>query len=246
VQNELGKLLESLENFRAFLAAPVEEATMSLREHAERFVGDLEPRVASVRIAIQPDGLGELEITLDGVAVPVAALGRPRLVNPGTHQITATAQGYREARTTVSVEEGGTADARLVLEPAPQSVAGPQQHSPKPHDSRAREPAAEEPFPVGPVTLLATGAAAIGVGLAVGWIGVGEAEAAPTKDGPDADAARTKTIAGDVVTGVGIAAAAAGVIWLIVEATNDDEGADRAVGLHPWSAGAVGGVALSF
>jgi len=246
VQNELGKLLESLENFRAFLAAPVEEATSSLRDHAERFVADLTPRVAKVRVSIQPAGLDGLEVAIDGVPVPLAALGRPRLVNPGTHEVTATAEGYQQARTSVSVPEGGAAEARVVLQPAPHDVLEPQQGPSAPAPSPNREPNAEGSFPIAPVVLLATGAAAIGVGLAVGWVGVGEADAAPTQDGPEADGARTKTIAGDVVAGVGIAAAAAGVIWLIVEATDDDGGADRTVGIHPWSAGALGGVAASF
>jgi hypothetical protein len=92
---------------------------------------------------------------------------------------------------------------------------------------------------------LAGGAGVFVVGLAVGLAGLSEAGDAPASEGDEADAARTKGLAGDIVAGVGIAAAAAGLIWLIVY--DGEPEPEAAVGaMRPWSHGSASGLQITF
>lgn len=231
-QQKTGDLVEALENFRAFLISPPEPTTDKYRQPAQQAVTELEPRVARVSIAVNPPSLEGLTIKIDGHAIPLAALEQPRLVNPGKHEVKAAAPGHHEARQRFEVAEGGSAEVTLTLQPAPEAPAAAAATPVEAPPPEVRE----RPFPIAPVVLIAAGAAAIGAGVAVGMIGLNEAKDAPTNDGEEAKAARTKGIAGDVVAGVGGLAAGIGVILLIVHFVGDDE----SVGMSP------GGLRVSF
>jgi len=94
------------------------------------------------------------------------------------------------------------------------------------------------------------GGVAFGVGLTVGLLGVSQAADAPTSDGPEAESARTKSIVGDVVAGVGIVAAGVGLVLLLVDGDDQDPGTidptAPGVSLRPWADGLVSGVELRF
>jgi hypothetical protein len=94
-------------------------------EAAKAEVVAVSAKVASVTINVE--GPTNPQVTIDGQAVPSAALGLKRPVDPGSHKVTATADGYKAADTTFSVAEGGTAAATLKMEKAPAGavVAGP-------------------------------------------------------------------------------------------------------------------------
>jgi hypothetical protein len=234
-----GHLVEALESFRAFLVEPSTPATQAYEQPAKEAVAELEKRVARVAIVVEP---AEASVSVDGEVVPPAALGVPRLVNPGAHAITATARGFKDARVEVKVTEGGHAQARLVLVKAPDAPATvtPAQ----PLAPRAPEPTpAARPSRALPIALMAGGGAMIVAGLAVGLVGVKQAADAPTKDGPEASAAKTKALAGDVVTGVGIATAAAGLVVLLV--TNRPAKVEAAK-VSPWIGAGAGGVRIQF
>jgi hypothetical protein len=268
-QQNTGELVEALENFRAFLAAPPQAATQSLRAPSQEAVEDLDKRVARVTIAILPADLRSVVVTVDGVAVPTAALDRKRLVNPGDHLLRANADGWTEGSRMFTVAEGEQAEIMLMLEregegpasnslPAPPgvAVAAPMPAAaPAPPPVSAPADRAEQAAdqggsaPVGPVVLIAGGAAATGIGVAIGLMAVGDAEEAPTNDGPKADDARTQALAGDIVAGVGIAAATAGLIWLIAELAGDGDDGDASAqspGARPCAAGAATKLELRF
>jgi hypothetical protein len=78
--------------------------------------------VASVTVSVE--GPTNPQVTIDGQAVPAAALGLKRPVDPGSHKVTATADGFKPADTTFSVAEGGSAAATLKMEKAPPGEAG--------------------------------------------------------------------------------------------------------------------------
>jgi hypothetical protein len=139
------------------------------------------------------------------------------MVNPGAHVIAASARGMGEANAHCDVAEGKAGKVELVLSPV---AAAPAALEPAPPAAAPR--AVEQPAPQSrtlPVALLVGGSAVFAVGLGVGLAGVAQASSAPTRNGSVANAARTKTIAGDVLGSVGIAGAAVGAIVLIVRAT---------------------------
>jgi len=86
-------------------------------EAAKNEVGAVSAKVASVTLTVE--GPTAPVVTIDGQTVPVAALGLKRPVDPGSHKVSATADGYNAAETTFSVAEGGTAAATLKMEKAP-------------------------------------------------------------------------------------------------------------------------------
>jgi tetratricopeptide (TPR) repeat protein len=85
VEVELGRYVEALEHYRAFLR----ERTSTVRRHratVEAAIADLEPMIANVRISA-PGILDEHLLLVDGNELPHAALGTEVPVNPGAHVI---------------------------------------------------------------------------------------------------------------------------------------------------------------
>jgi hypothetical protein len=90
-------------------------------EAAKTEVVAVSAKVASVTVSVE--GPANPQVTIDGQPVPAAALGLKRPVDPGSHKVTATADGYKPADTTFSVTEGGSAAATLKMEKAAGAVA---------------------------------------------------------------------------------------------------------------------------
>lgn len=90
-------------------------------EAAKTEVVAVSAKVASVTVSVE--GPTNPQVSIDGSAVPAAALGLKRPVDPGSHKVTATADGYKPADTTFSVTEGGSATATLKMEKAAGAVA---------------------------------------------------------------------------------------------------------------------------
>src|SRR5690606_22178751 len=78
-QQQTGQLVEALESFRAFLAEPSAPATKEYEPLARQAVQELERRVAEIELRMSPADVAGLVVKIDGVAVPAAALDRPRL-----------------------------------------------------------------------------------------------------------------------------------------------------------------------
>jgi len=228
-QKESGHLVDALESFRAFLKSSRSAAAEAYVPAAETAVSELEGRVARLTITVRPADAEGLTVVLDGDSIPIAALGRPRLVDPGPHAVVARAEGYRQAVGNAELSEAGSDSLTLELKPLPKSAA-PEPEAPEP--GRASPPPPDEGDDGGsvvlPVTLLVGGIALLGGGVAVGMAGLGKASAAPASEGDDADSARTLALVGDVMGGIGIAAASVGLILLIVHVSGDDGGASTA------------------
>jgi hypothetical protein len=221
-QKNTGRFVAALENLRAFLAEPLVPATKQYEKPARDAIAELEKRVGRIKLDLKPAGLGGVVVEIDGEAVPEAALDRPRLVDPGQHQAVVRARGYKEARGTVNVTEGSTAVIPLELQPM-RTVFVRGERAPE-AASMAGGERAERPSRALPVALLVGGTLVFAGGLAVGLVGIKEASDAPTRDGPDADSARTKMVIGDIVGGVGVVVATIGVIVL---ATSGGRGSAR-------------------
>jgi len=230
-EKKSGHPVAALEHFKVFLAQPRNRKTEGFVPGAKKAVAELEGLVARVTIEVAPSSVPELEVKIDGEPIPEVALGRPRLVDPGEHEVVARAPGYVSARETFGVEAKKRASVTLTLTPSPDVSRGEEGH-----DGILLHAG---------VGLLA-GGGAIGItGLVVGIIGAGEAADAPTRDGPEADAALEKALAGDILMGVGGAAAIAGFVLVIMDLTADDD-ASPAAGWRPWVSGEQLGLQLRF
>jgi hypothetical protein len=256
-EKNTGHLIDALEHFRAFLAEPSTPATQPYEDSARGATEELAKRVAHVLVKLTPDGAGP-RVTIDGVEVPTAALDVPRMVDPGEHEVAASANGYLAAKQSVRLAEGGSTTVTLALAKAPVDAAAPEPPVLAPA-ARSTEPPSRAPDSAPlpnrtlPVALMVGGGALLAGGVVVGLLGVSQASGAPTQDGPDATSGKTKALAGDIVGGVGIAAAGLGVVLFVLGKPTRARGSSVAPQRHesawsimPWGCGDVAGLRLRY
>jgi hypothetical protein len=201
-----GRSAAALVRFRRFLAGPASPAIERYGPAARDAVAELEGQVGRVTITTDP-AVADISVMLDGKEV---AAGVEHVVEPGVHVVVVRAAGYAHARRELTLGPGGVEAARFALEALP---------------SPEGDTAAEASPPIAAAVLLGSGALVFGAGLWIGLAGVREADEAPSAEGPEADSARDKALAGDIVAGVGIATAAVGLVLLIVHyATHSEHG----------------------
>ncbi|UQA58949.1 PEGA domain-containing protein [Polyangium aurulentum] len=118
-QIERGLLVEARDTLLQVSRHPKEAnepaAYAKAREEAAQLAQKIAPRIPSLVIVIEGASADEAAVAVDGSAVPAAALGSPRKVNPGSHTITASATGYRDASATLDVKEGENEKVTLKL-----------------------------------------------------------------------------------------------------------------------------------
>jgi hypothetical protein len=109
------------------------------RAEAGRIAEAEKPKIGALRLKVAgiPPGREAL-VLVDGTAVPTAALGEARAINPGVHQITAKVGSGEETKATVETKEGETRDVELTV------VAPPEAATPPPGTPGAAEPAKDE------------------------------------------------------------------------------------------------------
>lgn len=94
---------------------------------ARKAMEAMEPRIPSVVINVK--GSSAPKVTLDGLPVPVAALGVNRPVDPGKHTVHAEAEGFAPTEAPFTVAEGKSATVTVELKPA---AAAPKVAPPPP------------------------------------------------------------------------------------------------------------------
>ncbi|WP_437277235.1 hypothetical protein WME90_39280 [Sorangium sp. So ce375] len=94
-----------------------EQRQKSLEEIANKGIAALDPRVPKLVIVVKGAAAGA-EVQRDGTALPVAALGEPLPVDPGPHEIRASAPGHEAETRSITLAEGETATVELTLRPA--------------------------------------------------------------------------------------------------------------------------------
>src|SRR5690606_8014483 len=103
----------------------------------------------------------------------------------------------------------------------------------------APPPVADAGIPALPIAFMIGGGATLLVATGLGAAALSEAQGAPTIDGTEADGARAKGLAADVLFGIGGGATAIGLVLLAIELSSDDDGQSA---LRP----APGGMSIAF
>jgi hypothetical protein len=107
--SRLGRPAAAVDAFERFLDEAT-DADPARRTDATKFVAELEPRIARVRVLV-PNGS---EVAVDGRPAGVAPLKRGIPVEPGSHQVTARAAGAAMAAVgNVKVDAGEVAEWQL-------------------------------------------------------------------------------------------------------------------------------------
>ncbi len=214
VEVELAMLVEAREVCLSIARMPVEsdetKRSAEARDEAAKLAESLKPRIPSIAIRIAPARTtAELVVDVDGARVPSEALGEPRRVNPGAHEIHAQYAGGDTVAVSVTVREAETKEATLAP-PAPKVVIAPP--PPPPPGQPAPRPR------TGLSGLTIAGFVTAGVGLALGGISgiaavvykgqlnCGDAKVCTGSDIETLDSARgaaTVSDVGFVVAGIG-------------------------------------------
>lgn len=118
---ELGLLVESAEAYRSLARARLSDDAppvfIQAQRDGERELKTVEPRIGRLNIAVEPSGIRDLAVTVDGEAMNTAALSVARPTNPGERVVRAEAPGYEAVEHTVVVKEGAGSEVKLRLLP---------------------------------------------------------------------------------------------------------------------------------
>ncbi len=121
---KLGQLVRARELYlklgREELPASAPQAFRDAQTAANEEVKAVEPRLANLVINVKsPPGLdvASVKVEMDKKPVSAAILGVPFPVDPGRHQLTASAPGYQSKLVEVTLAEGGRGVAEVALAP---------------------------------------------------------------------------------------------------------------------------------
>lgn len=234
-EETLGLFVEARDHYEAFLAEPSTAFTEPYERAARASLRELERQIGHIEIVVEPAGLAGVTLTMDGGGPSALLAGHE--VNPGQHVVVGSAPGAASTALTLNVAPGETVRATLRLAPMPPSPIKPD--SIPVSGPRARMEPAEPRSDALPTVVLVGGGALFTVGATVGILGIRAAEEAPTSDGRAAQDARVRMTAGDIIGGVGLAAAGAGLVLLLWPEAESE--ATPSARVRPWlRAGALG------
>jgi hypothetical protein len=237
-----GKYVDAQETYKRIIREGVAPGAPAVFQKAfadaQAEVGSVTPHVGGVTITVKATGGGpvaNVQVTVDGAAVNAAALGVKRPTDPGSHTVHASAQGFKPADLTVTVPDGGSADAPLTLDVDPNAAAAPPAAAtPPPAAGASPAPASPDQPPASasnsgpgpwPWVAFGVGGAGLIVGAITGGIALGDHSSlasacgggtCPSSQSSNLSSYHTMGLVstvGFVVAGVG---AAAGVVLLLV------------------------------
>ena len=268
-QEKSGKIASAWANFLE-VASQARASGQSDREKAAlKRAGQLESRLPRLRIDVpEANRAPGLEIRRDGALVGSAQWGTPVPVDPGEHELVATAPGKRTLSQKVRVEVGKTnalvlpaleaepASADHAAAPAQAFVAaeatqGTAETNPAPSDSSLRDSGADGGGPNPMIFGLAgLGIIGIGVGTVFGLMASSTYDDSKAECRPDdpnlcskegvalRDDARSQGNISTVAFVVGGAALAGAGIWLLVDSGGSGKSTALAAGVRTTPGGA--------
>ncbi|HMI87136.1 MAG TPA: PEGA domain-containing protein [Polyangiaceae bacterium] len=122
------KLVEAQENYnriiREGVATGAPKSWSKAVDDANKEVGAISPRIPWVTIIVL--GPSSPEVVIDSTPVPHASLGVKRAINPGTHKVKVSAEGYLPQEKSIALTEGQSLNVNIELEQAPESAPPPE------------------------------------------------------------------------------------------------------------------------
>ena len=154
---------------RETLAPNAPPAFVAAQQRASKDYDEGVKKVAKLRVHVTgAAAVKDVQVQVDGVNMDSALLDNDRLIDPGTHSVTATATGFARAQAQVTLREADSQDVSLSL------VADPSYQPPPPPGPPSGAPPVVQPPPAPaapPSRVPAYVAFGVGgVGLAVGSV----------------------------------------------------------------------------
>lgn len=242
-QVAVGQIVLGTENLnrvvREQLPANAPVAFRSAQERAKKALDAALPKIGYLTVTVEPRDL-KPEVKVGGVLVPPALIGVERPTDPGTHEVVATAPGYLEAKSSVTLTEAGHQSVALTLQPDPNAKpATPPETIPPggtltPPPGAQPPPAAEESKGGNKTlayVLLGVGGVGIVAGSITGIMAIGAKSDLDCpqnrcvgKEGDDLEGAKTIATVSTIGFAVGIPAAAVGVVLLVTGGSKSESG----------------------
>jgi len=232
----LGRLVDAQETYQRLVNETLPPNAPKLFtdavQAAKTEVGAIAGRISWITVNVT--GVDAPSVTIDGAAIPAAALGVRRAIDPGSHEIVVSVQGAVAKRVSVVLGEGQSQTVPLAVEPPPKADVPPSGSGPAKPPEPPPRPRSSSPGPwiIGGIGLAALVAGGVTGGLTLqkksavtsdGCVDSlnGGGPACPTQAGlDDAGAGRTLGLVTTISLSVGGAALAAGAIWLGVSRSN--------------------------
>ncbi len=238
---EAGKLVEASQALHAVVDAPATTpGAKKVAAAAKKLLGDLEPRIPWIKIAVIGPDPAQTSTTIDGKEVDAA---QEIPFDPGDHTVVAEADGYERAERRVSLADG---EHELVKLKLPKLAAEPVAKTDETSSGGSVVPAA---------IAFGVGAVGLGVGAVFGIIAFNQTstvEESCTNGVCPADQTEPLSLAktdgtvstiGFIVGGVGVAT---GVVLLLTSGGGGDAEADKAAHVKPWIGAGQAGLAGTF
>jgi hypothetical protein len=145
--------------------APKESQAFSdARASAKQLAAELAPRIPTLVVTLQgaPQEGDEPRVTIDGAAVPLAALGTPRRMNPGKHVVVASLYGGEKQE---DVALGERENKTVTLDVTELAKRAPPKERPTDPTLVPAEPQAKGPL--SPLLWVGIGVAVVGAGVGI-------------------------------------------------------------------------------
>jgi len=226
-QVQVGQIVEGTENLNAVvreqLPANAPQVFRDAQTRAQKALAAATPKIAHLIVNVLPAD-AKPTVTINGKPIPAALIGQDRPTNPGTSEVSATAEGYHAAGQSVTLAEGASQTITLTLDKDPNAVAPlPPLNAPPPSPTTSTTSAPPEPAPhknnTPAYVAFGVGGAGILVGSVAGILALGKASDCPNKvckTQSDLDSAKSMATISTVGFGVGIAGAALGTVLLLI------------------------------
>jgi len=250
-QVNVGEVVAGTENLntvvREVLPATAPKVFRDAQARAQKMLTAALPKIAHLVIRVTPANVNA-SVAVAGKPVPAALLGAERPTDPGTHRVTATAEGYKPVSSTITLAEGGHQEITLLLEkdpsavsalPAPttDAVAATSVNASSPPEPSSKKSKA-------PVFIaFGVGGAGLIVGGITGALAYGKASDCPNKvcqTQTDLDSAKTMATVSTIGFSVGIAGVAVGTILLLTRSSSNEKPAQAKrhpppkLAVEPW------------
>jgi hypothetical protein len=216
-EENLGKLVAALGGYELALAdADVVGGTF--KEEVQENIDQLRGRIPKLVIE-RGEGAEAAKIELDGIELGSSSIGVEVPVDPGPHQVDASAKGYEDFTEAISVEETAVSTLVVEMKRVPKEKAATSAGGPVDSGAAKKE---LKPLPIALVAGGGVAMAAGGVLLLLAQIQFSDIQSQCTGDEPcekslegPYNQAKTKQAVGFTVLGVGAVSAGAGVYLLL-------------------------------
>lgn len=130
---KIGKLASAWGLYRESADLAKRAGDLKRSAYAEQQAALLEPRLPKLTITAPASAPTGLTVQRDGVALGAAELGLALYVDPGAHEVTASAPGFETFQTSVTIREGETETIAIpALTPKSEAVVTNEVDAPEP------------------------------------------------------------------------------------------------------------------